>query len=240
MTITIMHLYYDLFNLYGENGNVKAMQNYLNQMNIDVKIKFVTLNDEISLDDVDILYIGSTTEENQVVAIPHIMKYQKQIKKYFDDGGYILSTGNSIELFGNFIIKNNKKIKTLKLLNFDTKIEDFRLVDEALFSCDLISNKILGFINRNSVMKNVQCNSLFQVIKGIGYFPKEIKEGIHEKNFYGTYLIGPILIRNPKFLEYLMNEIILKKYPSFEIPKVDLSLEESAYEEFMKNYYSEL
>ena len=38
MTITITHLYYDLLNLYGEQGNIKALKNYLENMGIKVKI----------------------------------------------------------------------------------------------------------------------------------------------------------------------------------------------------------
>ena len=234
MTITIMYLYYDLFNLYGESGNVKAIKNYLEALGIDVKIKFTTLNDDINLKDVDLIYLGMSTEENQKIVINHINKYKKEIKDYIENNGYIISTGNSIELFGKCI----NKYETLNIFDYETHIESFRLVDEALFKCNFIEDYILGFINRNSVIKFEQ-NSLFKVIKGIGNYPNCNVEGINYKNFYGTYLIGPILIRNPKLLSYLMNKLIKEKDEKFELKEVDQTLEIKAYNEFMKNYYKD-
>ena len=71
----------------------------------------------------------------------------------------------------------------------------------------LIKNKIIGFQNRSSVMINVKEDSLFKVLKGTGYKPDEMIEGIHYNNFYGTYLLGPILVRNPYFTDYIVKSI---------------------------------
>ena len=49
MNITIAHLYYDLLNLYGESGNVKALEYQLEGQGITVKIKFLTIGDTIDL-----------------------------------------------------------------------------------------------------------------------------------------------------------------------------------------------
>ena len=34
-----------------------------------------------------------------------------------------------------------------------------------------------------------------------------IQPRFHYKNFYGTYLIGPLLILNPDFTEYLLKQL---------------------------------
>ena len=47
MEINILHLYYDLLNLYGENGNIKALKKHLEEQNVKVNIEFLTLNDKI-------------------------------------------------------------------------------------------------------------------------------------------------------------------------------------------------
>lgn len=229
----ILHLYYDLCNLYGESGNVKAMKNYLEELGIETVIKFSTLHEKINLDNVDIVYIGSSTEENQYIVLNHLKQYKKELKKYISNGGFVLATGNAIELFGKTI--DNEK--GLNIFDYDCKTISFRLVDEALFKNN--NNYILGFINRNRVLKNKLENHLFEVVKGIGDDLNANIEGIKENNFYGTYLIGPLLVRNPYFLSEFMNKIILFKYPDFVIKKVNLDLEEKAYQEFMKNYYSE-
>lgn len=238
MTITITHLYYDLLNLYGESGNVKALKNYLESIGIKVKIQFITISDEINLSNTDFVYIGSGTEQNQFIVLKHMIKYKDEIKNYIDQNGYFLATGNSIELFGNFI-EDDKKIKCLELFSFATYNEGFRIVDEALFKTNLISDYILGFRNSTRVMKNIEETPLFEVIKGTGSYPKSTTEGIVFKNFYGTYLIGPLLARNPSLLVFMANHLIKSKNPNLKIKKGNLKLEIKAYKTFLDNYYNE-
>ena len=50
--IRIAHLYYDLMNLYGENGNVKCLEKYLTKQNINVEVSYLTKDDKMKfLDD---------------------------------------------------------------------------------------------------------------------------------------------------------------------------------------------
>lgn len=234
MKITILYLYYDILNLYGESGNIKALKQYLEAIDVDVHIKFATLNDEINLKNVDMIYLGMGSENNQLLALKHLKKYKKEIKEFILNNHFVLATGNSLELFGKAI----DDVKALDIFPYTSKREVYRIVDEALVKTDLVSPYLLGFTNRNSILLNND-KPLFEVIKGVGCNPNELVEGYHFNNFYGTYLIGPILVRNPHFLKYLVNELIKFKNPDFKIKKVNLKLEELAYQEFMKNYYSE-
>lgn len=237
MTITILHLYYDILNLYGESGNIKAIKSYLERLGIKVVIKFATLDDLINLKNIDLIYIGMGTEKNEELALKHLIKYKKNIKEYILNDGFVLSTGNSIELFGESIKDNKKIIKALNIFDYKAVREEFRIVDELLFKCKLTNKYVIGFTNRNSLIKTDD-NYLFEVEKGIGNYPKSKFEGYHYKNFYGTYLIGPLLVRNPNFLRYFAKELIYKKDRNFKIKNINLYLENRAYNEFMKNYYA--
>ena len=42
------------------------------------------------------------------------------------------------------------------------------------------------------------------VTKGFGSHIEDSFEGVRYKNFFGTYLLGPFLIENPYFTEYLL------------------------------------
>ena len=234
MTINIGHLYYDLFNLYGSSGNIKAMKYYLEKQGIKVNIKFITLNDDINLNNIDILFIGSGTENNQDLVLKHINKYKKEIEEFINNNKYILVSGNSLELFGKMIDNN----KALDIFPFSGKRTDFRIVDEAYFKCDFIDKPILGFQNQGSVIKDITENNLFTVVKGTGSYPKSKYEGYHYKNFYGTYLIGPLLVRNPALLKYLMNNLIKSKDENYEIKNNVLEIEEKAYQNFIDLHYS--
>ena len=100
MIIHIAHLYYDLMNLYGENGNIKALIYALKSQNIKVNLDKLTINDEIDFNKYDLIYIGCGTESNELIVLNDILKYKKDIKKYIENNKFILATGNSFELFG--------------------------------------------------------------------------------------------------------------------------------------------
>jgi len=48
MTINILHLYYDLMNLYGESGNVKAVMKSLKNQKIKVVLDELSIKDDIN------------------------------------------------------------------------------------------------------------------------------------------------------------------------------------------------
>lgn len=238
MKITIAHFYYDLLNLYGENGNVKILKQALEQAGCDVSIQFVTIDDTPNFDAYDIVYIGAGTEENQKIALEHLMQYQKEIQNAINQNKFFLITGNAIELFVTDITdKQGKVYNALNIFQGHAKEVEFRIVDEALFRSNLITEPILGFQNQGSVIKEIE-HSLFQVVEGTGSYPNSKIEGIHQHEFYGTYLIGPLLVRNPKLLEYFTKKIITSKNPSFKIKQLCFPFAEQAYVAFMKRHYA--
>lgn len=239
MNITIAHFYYDLLNLYGESGNVKALQYQLENQGIRVKIQFVTIGDTPDFSKYDFIYMGAGTEANQKLALKHLMQYKDEVKNAIHQGKFFLVTGNSLELFGKCIInKNEKKVRALHVFDFYTKEENFRMVDEALVKSKFMKPYLIGFQNQSSVIKGND-NFMFEVIKGIGSFPNSKIEGVQSNNFYGTYLIGPILVRNPVFLKYMVKKLVTSKNENFKFQRFNLTLENKAYQEFMKNYYKE-
>lgn len=235
MTINIVHLYYDILNLYGESGNIKAIKSYLEKQDIKVNIKFITLNDKIDLTNIDLLYVGCGTSSNQLMILKHINKYKKEIKEFINNNKFVIATGNSIELFGKTIDNN----KALGIFNYNSTKTDFRIVDEALFKCNLIKSNVIGFQNQGSVIKDID-NNLFEVIKGTGSYPKSKYEGYTYNNFYGTYLIGPILVRNPELLTYLMNKLIKENGKNWKIKKINLKFEQKAFNNFINLYYNSI
>ena len=189
--IKIAHLYYDLLNLYGEQGNILALKNTFLNQNIEVQIDYLTINDEIKFKDYDLIYIGSGSDENLFIVLNDIKKYQKDLKKYINSDKYLIATGNSYLLFGQSIDEQD----TLNIFDYYAKTNSERLRCHSFCEYDNLS-PIIGFQNRKYVVQNNN-NHLFKVIDGYGDNLKSEYEGIHYHNFIGTYLIGPLLIRNP-------------------------------------------
>ena len=65
---------------------------------------------------------------------------------------------------------------------------------------------IIGHKNHYSICKNIQ-NNFINTINGYTSDIKSKNEGIHYKNFYATYLLGPFLIMNPYFTKNLLRKL---------------------------------
>ncbi len=215
----IAYLYYDFLNLYGESGNIKIISNILKYNKIKHEILYLSLDDELDFNSYDLVYIGSGTEENQLIALNHLMNYRDDIKKYIEDNKFMLITGNSVDLFGQKIMADGT-YDGLGIFDYNIT-RGKRKMAEVYLEGKIVKNKILGFINNNSYIDKI-------------IYPLFENEGIKYHNFYATYILGPILVRNPEFTKYFLNRLTNKKL------KYDLKLETKAYHEFVKNFKEEV
>ena len=233
--IKIAHLYYDLMNLYGENGNIRFLKKKLEDQGLDVDVHFLSLEDKIDFKQYDFYYIGTGSEENKELVLNNILKYQEEIKDAINDKKYFLVTGNALDLFGKKIYKKDgTNLDAIGMYGYASTEEEFRIVGEQYYKCELIDHNIIGFQNRDYTMSD-NGDNLFKVIKGTGYNPNINFEGIHDNNFYGTYLLGPILVRNPYFTDYIIKEICTTFDIEYKEPdKSDMAYK--AYHEYINNF----
>ena len=229
--VNILHLYYDLMNLYGEYGNIIALRDTLKDQGIEVNIDKKSLNDSIDFLKYDIVYIGQGSEYNQELVRQDILKYKDDINTYIEKDKILIATGNSYELFGT-TIDDKEALNIFPFKSFyktiTTDVGD-RIVNEEVFETDFLGSPVVGFTNRNSV-NDIKDGYLFKIKKGYGNDIKDKFEGIHYKNFFGTYLLGPLLIRNPYLLDYILSNFLGDKYKEKD------NADKKAYEEYLKNY----
>ena len=227
----ILHLYHDIMNLYGEYANVAAMQRMLEKNNVPCEIDKLSVNDNLSLMDYDFIYVGSGTESNQKYVLEHLMPYKNELKEYMEAGKMLLMTGNSFEILGN-ILKDakGKAYEGLGFFDFSVKEQErIRNTADAVFAMEGQEKPLVGFINKCSTMEGIDL-PLFQVKMGLGNETKGTTEGIRYKNFYGTHLTGPILIKNPYFLINLASDLCGKEmngdYLTYEKAGYEITLRE--------------
>ena len=228
MKITIAHLYYDLLNLYGECGNVRILKKILEEQNVDVVVKFLTVDDKLNFEDYYFVYMGMGIEDNLKIANKHLKKYKKDIQKYIEDGKYFICTGNSYELFGKEIAFESETIKTLGIFDYKSKILEERKIMEISAKTDMIDKELIGFMNTGSTNDNEKENFLKNINN------TDENEGIIYKNFIGTYLIGPLLVRNPELLKLIVKQIIKEKDSEYRLKKINLDFLEKAYNDCLE------
>ena len=208
----ILHLYHDIMNLYGEYGNIRALTRMLDKNGIAYDLDCLSVTDKPCLTEYDFIYVGSGTESNQKYILNHLLSCKEELSRYIEADKLLLMTGNSFEILGERIIDaKGEEHKGLGLFSFMVEEQDkIRNTADAIFTLEGLEHPLVGFINKCSTIKGVN-TPLFQVKMGLGNEGRGGTEGIHYRNFFGTHLTGPILIKNPGFLIYLTRLLCTSK-----------------------------
>jgi len=121
----------------------------------------------------------------------------------------MLATGNSHELFGRAVTDAfGDRFETLGLLDFETVATDTRVTGDSVCSVSFLPDKLIGFINRAGHGQDGHIDRPFKVELGPGANDSSKSEGIRYRNLLGTYLTGPVLVRNPPLLRYFADILI--------------------------------
>lgn len=222
-------LYSELCNLNGDLANMK----YLQQSLPTAQFIYTSILDEPKFvkEKVDLIYLGPMSEPTQEVVLKKLELYKNKIKELIENGTTFLIVGNALDLFGNYIIEDNKKIECLKIFDFYAE----RYMNDRHNSLCLGKFQkinIVGFRSQFTQIYGDNSENYFvKVERGIGINKDSLYEGIHYKNFYGTYLLGPLLILNPLFTKHLLRNLGVKN-PKLKFEKESMV----AYKQRLKEF----
>lgn len=233
-------LFPEIANLYGDLQNI----DYLKRVDESIEIVEDNLVREpyFAKNVPDLIYMGTTTEMGQKLAVEALFPYKERIKELINQGVYFLFTGNAFEILGENINNENgfeldglgifpivtkgnlmKRFNSLYLGNFET--ENFEK-GSAIQQTETSTIKIVGFksqFGHSYWTKNREkkFSHVFDTIRGVGLNPEIMEEGVRINNFLGTYIIGPILVLNPFFTKWLLYKVDNKMY---ELPFEDAAI----------------
>ena len=204
-------LFPEICNLYGDLFNVT----YLKDCLPEAEVINTSLSDEplFVSERPDLIYMGTTTERGQVLAIEALSKYKDRIKECIDTGVNFLVTGNAMEIFFKEIIEGGNKVcDGLGLVDFVAKREArkrFNCLYLGNFYADEECIKIVGFKSLFGFAygDNTEC-SLFDTERGDGLNKEAKGEGIRINNFFATHITGPLLVLNPSFTKWYIKNML--------------------------------
>ena len=199
-----------------------------------------TIKDTV-LDDTDEI------ENNQIEELTEkdysIYNYQKDCRNKIKEVIKKYNNLNAFEILGKTITDaKGKEYQGLGIFDF-TVVEQERVRNtaDAIFSlleqednaedAKKLNGKreLVGFINKCSTIKGIT-TPMFEVKMGLGNENKGKTEGIVYKNFFGTHLTGPMLIKNPYFLQDLASKLCGKEmngdYLNYEKAGYEITLRE--------------
>lgn len=216
MKIKICHLYQELLNLYGDNGNIIAMQKRLEWRNISYEIDYISLNDKFDSNKYDIVFIGGGQDFEQEVILNDLKgDKSKEIIQAIENNVTFLAICGGLQLLGNYYKTwDNHEFEFIGALDLYTVGSKKRMIGDYIFSCEDINNEyIVGFENHSGkTYLGNKVRALGIIKKGYGNNGEDKKEGARYKNTFCTYSHGPLLPKNYKLCDKILDTAIYNKY----------------------------
>ena len=208
MDIKMLHFYPDLMSLYGSYANVSVLKRRLEQMGNTVTVTPILPGQETDLSGADFLYIGAGTEHAQKAALADFTRYGEIVKNLAESGVTMLFAGTAMELLGKTITDADGKVYDgIGLADFTAVQGTKRFVEDVYGHTDLYPNPVVGFMNKCSIISGVETPLLTELSLGFGNEGKKAPEGFHRNNVFASQLTGPLLVKNPRMLDAVVDAI---------------------------------
>lgn len=198
--IRILHLFPKRLSLYGEYGNVAVLARTLEEQGHNVEVLSYE-EGELSFENVNMVYVGTGTEEALWEANRILQPHKELIKTALSGGASFLATGNAMALFGSELTFDGEKANGLDVFSYKTEMSSKKRYLADALGKDPEGNIYVGFINTGCVYTGTDKPVMELLLgKNLGNDKANPAEGYKEGAFFGTQLIGPVLTKNPHLL----------------------------------------
>jgi CobQ-like glutamine amidotransferase family enzyme len=154
--------------------------------------------------------IGGGSDREQYIATERLAPMVKEIKAWIEDGVSALTICGGYQFLGDYYeMENGDKLKGMGILPFYTKAGKDRLMTNLLVKSEQFGN-VVGFENHSGKTYH-DYSTIGKVINGFGNNGESGEEGLLYNNLIGTYLHGPILPKNPRIADYLIEKAYERK-----------------------------
>jgi len=212
MELRFIHFYPDLMNLYGSYANVSALKRLLERLGHAVTVEAVAPGGEADIASADFVFMGAGTERRQKFALADFLRYKDAVKAAAEAGTPMLFAGTAMELLGESITDSAGKVyEGLGLGGFASVQGTHRITEDVYGHTGLYSDAVVGFMNKCSVITGVETPLLTALDMGWGNDGEKSPEGFLYKNVIASELTGPLLVKNPRLLDWAAAAILARR-----------------------------
>ncbi len=220
-TLTILHLYPQDMNIYGDHGNVLVLAKRAKWHGYETRVVEYNPGDTFP-SDVDIIVGGGGQDSGQDKIQKDLYKIGPKLHKLAESDTPMLVICGLYQLFGKFFkTQDGHVIKGIGLLDIETVAGPERLIGNIITNSDDFGD-IIGYENHSGqtfLGKNVQ--PLGTIIRGAGNNGQDDFEGARHHNIIGSYLHGSLLPKNPAIADWLIEQAAAKKFGKFTPGDID-------------------
>jgi len=235
---TILHMYPDLMNLYGDRGNLICLSQRLRWYGHTCSIESLGLGQSIDFSNIDMIFMGGGSDREQGLVYQDLLKKSDLLWAQIEEGFPALCICGAYQLLGkSYLAADGTEFEGLGFLDFYTQGAKDRLIGNILLECNLEGQKqtVVGFENHGgrTYLTDSSLTSFGRVLKGFGNNGRDKTEGIKYNNLIGTYLHGPLLPKNPHIADYFIKAMSKRKGINLD-RQIDDSLEQFAHGQIIK------
>ena len=207
MKVRVCHLYGNLMNTYGDNGNLLMLQHRAKKLSYEVETTLISLEEDFNAEDFDIVMFGGGQDFEQTVVAKDLQNKKEALIQYIEDNGVVVAICGGFQLLGRYYVNaSGERLNGISAIDVCTNGQfPSRLIGDIEIFNEEFGETYLGYenhIGRTYLGKNMK--PLGKVVKGFGNNEEDHVEGCHYKNVFCSYFHGPILVRN----QHLADRII--------------------------------
>lgn len=240
MDLVIGYLYGDLMNIYGDGGNITALQKRAEWRDIKVEVKKISLKDKLKRGGVDLFFFGGGQDQAQEIVARDLESSGKGkiIKAEVERGIPLLSICGGYQLLGEYYQpQKGPKLSGVGLFPAYTVASNQRMIGNIVARMDC-TNYLVGFENHSGkTYLKEDGQPLGKVVKGFGNNGEDQTEGCIYKNAIGCYMHGSLLPKNPHLADWLLSKALEVKYgKTVNLKPLDDSLELQAHQKAISKF----
>ena len=213
--LKVCHLYGNLLNTYGDNGNLLILDYYAKQLGINFDVEIVSIYEDFNEDNYDFIFFGGGQDFEQVIVSKDIQSKKQALTNYIENDGVMLAICGGFQLLGEYYIgANGEKIHGIHALpHYTLSQENNRFIGDIEIYNKEFDETYYGFENHNGMTFLGEDEEPLGVVrKGHGNNNKDDSEGDINKNVIGSYFHGPLLARNKNLALRILNLAMKNKY----------------------------
>lgn len=232
MNINIAWLYPDTLNLHGDRGNIMAFERVATKLGVDVTITRVDdYNQEIDFENTDIILMNPGEVRAVARLVKELGKQKDALCKYVEAGKVFFAVGTTGVALGKEITYlDGKKESCLGVLDMTATEREMVYGNDIQFTLSVDDKmEIVGSQIQLVDTKVASGAELGKVVYGYGNC-EDKTEGARYKNTMFTNALGPVLVKNPWFAEYMLRLAAENKGEKIEAASPEYKLEKDSNE----------
>jgi CobQ-like glutamine amidotransferase family enzyme len=217
--LRIVWVYPDLLSTYGDHGNALILAWRAQQRGIAAEV-IPARSDQLVPTDGDIYLLGGGEDRPQVLAVRRL-RADGALQLAAQAGAVVFGVCAGYQLMGTrFAGEEGRPVTGLGLLDIRSERAETRAVGEIATQLEPdIAGKInkdrslTGFENHQGIThRGPGVRPLARTLAGVGN--GDGTDGAYHHRLIGTYLHGPVLVRNPALADYLLGLVVGRSLPA--------------------------